>query len=102
METKSLLLTALIAAGRLWRGRASKRATRGNGAGEVAPRLRSTNNQPEGGWRRDRSGEKGRRREWQMELRSRRQIAGERMGIRGRPERKAPEDARREKITGNC
>ena len=55
-------------------------------------------NQSEGGWRRGRSDEKGRRREWRMELRSRRQIAGERMGIRGRPERKAPQDARREKI----
>jgi hypothetical protein len=66
---------------RLWRGRARKRTTRGNGPGEVAPRLRSTNNQSEGGWGRDRSGEKGRRREWQMELRSRRQIAGERMGF---------------------
>jgi hypothetical protein len=37
-----------------------------------------------------------------VELRSRRQIAGERMGIRGRPERKVPQDVRREKITENC
>ena len=87
---------------RLWRGCASKRATRGNGPDEVAPSLRSTDNQPKGGRRRDRSGEKGRRHKWQMELRSRRQIAGERMGIRGRPERKVTQDARRETITGNC
>src|SRR5437016_1875490 len=53
---------------RVQRGRATQRATRRNDRAKVAPRLCPTDNQPKGGRRRDRSGEKGRRREWQMEL----------------------------------
>jgi hypothetical protein len=103
MKTKSLLLTAAIGAGLACGLAAQVREQPGEMVQmkSLSASVQQTISQ-KAGWRTDRSGEKGRRREWQMELRSRRQIAGERMGIRSRPERKTPQDARREKITENC
>jgi len=84
MKTKSFLLTVVISAGvacGLWLGRARTIATWRNGPRKVTSNLRSTDNQSKGGWGRDRWGKKGRRREWQMELRGLRENERERMGL---------------------